>query len=211
MKNNNFFKLFSIFLIGLILGYLIQGIKFSSPAISAITGDSSIKVLGDKNAPIEMIEYSDFQCPFCEKFYTDTLPSILKNYVDTGKVKIVYKHFPLSIHPDAPSAALASECALEQGKFWEMHNLLFDEQNSWSGNSQVIDMYKQMAVRLGLDSEKFNQCLDTQKYMNFVNTDYQEGIAKGVRATPTFFINGQMLVGALDYSEFQNTIENLLQ
>ena len=210
-NSNQFFKYLSIFLLGLILGYLFRGINLSGNAVSTITENGSIKVIGQNNAPITMVEYSDFQCPLCKKFYEDALPIIMKNYVETGKVKLVYKQFPLSIHPQAPAAAMATECALEQNKFWEMHDLLFKNQASWSGNPSHIAQFKQLAGQLGLDQKQFDNCLDTQKHLGNVNKDYQEGINKAVRGTPTFYINDQIIVGAQDAKVFTDMLDQLLQ
>ena len=155
---------------------------------------------------VELIEYSDFQCPFCARFFTDTLPQIKANYIETGKVKFVYKHFPLdSIHPQATPAALAAECAKEQGKFWEYHNALFANQ-ALLGDSN----YKKWASDLGLDTEQFNDCYDTQKYLTQVRNDLQEGSSAGIRGTPGFLVNGQIISGAQPFVAFQQAIEAAL-
>jgi len=169
---------------------------------------------GDKNAKVTMVEYSDFQCPFCRSFYTDTLKQVEDNYVKTDKVAFYYKHFPLSqIHPMAQKYGEASECAGDQNKFWEYHNKIFDEQNK-KGRGTVSDYtaddLKKWAGELGLDATKFNQCLDSDKYAGKVTEHLNEGIANGVRGTPTFFINGQEVGGAQPYAAFQAAIENAL-
>jgi len=177
----------------------------NAPVTQIEIGASYVK--GNKDAPITIIEFSDFQCPFCERFYSDTLPQIIKNYVDTGKAKFVYKHFPLvSIHSSAQKAAEASECAGEQGKFWEYHNTLFENQQSLD-----VASLKKYAVQLGLNSNKFNDCLDSGKYESKVNDDLKEGSAAGVTGTPAFFINGQKLVGAQPYESFKPVIDSELQ
>tara|TARA_B100000315_G_C14594679_1_gene598082 strand:- start:8890 stop:9654 length:765 start_codon:yes stop_codon:yes gene_type:complete len=164
-------------------------------------GDSPVK--GDDDAPVTIIEFSDFQCTFCSVFYSQTLPQIEEEYVNTGKVKFVYKHFPLdNIHPQATPAALASECAQEQGKFWEFHNTIFENQQSLSDAS-----YKQWAVDLSLDTEKFNDCYDTQKYLSDVRDDLQKGSAAGIRGTPGFLLNGQLISGAKPFAVFEQAIE----
>jgi protein-disulfide isomerase len=158
--------------------------------------------IGDKNAPVTIIEFSDFECPFCERFYTQSYKQIKANYVDTGKVRIVFKHFPLPFHANAQKAAEASECAREQGKFWEMHDKLFENQNAIS-----ISSLKGYAADLGLDTSKFNSCLDSGKYASRVQKDASDGSAAGVSGTPSFFINGKSVVGAQPYSVFQQAIE----
>lgn len=209
MSNNNFFKFLSVFLLGIILGYLLRGMSFAPQAISTITTESSVKILGSEKAKVTMVEYSDFQCPLCKKYFDESYATILKDYVNTGKVKYVFKHFPLNIHPQAPAAALATECALEQNKFWEMHDLIFQNQDSWSGKANHLDTFKQLAAQLDLDATKFGQCLDQKKFQGNVDADYQEALSKGVRGTPTFYINDQLMVGAQETEKFTELLDKL--
>ncbi|RJQ18192.1 DsbA family protein [Candidatus Woesearchaeota archaeon] len=162
-------------------------------------------VLGDKNAPVEIIEFSDFQCPFCGRFYSQSMGQIKEKYVDTGKVKIVFRDFPLGFHQFAQKSSEAAECADEQGKFWEYHDKLFESQDALDTAS-----LKQYASELGLDTAKFNSCLDTGKYASEVSKDLSDGTAAGVSGTPSFFINGQKIVGAQPYSVFEAAIEAAL-
>ena len=162
--------------------------------------------LGAEDAPVVLIEWSDYQCGFCQRFKMETEPQIIKNYVETGKVRFVYKHFPLdSIHPQATPAALASECAGEQGKFWEYNDKIF-------ANTQSLNTanYRLWAKDLGLNEGMFNTCLDTQKYLDRVKSDMQEGLAAGVRGTPGFLLNGKLISGAQPYAVFQAEIEAAL-
>jgi protein-disulfide isomerase len=170
-------------------------------------------VLGDPNAPITMIEFSDFQCPFCRKFYKETLPQIKKEYIATGKVKLVYRDFPLSFHPGATPAAEGTECAREQGKFWEMHDVIFDEQEKQgSGTIQFTALdVKKWAGNIGLDTTRFNQCLDSGKYKQEVEKDVADGVAAGVSGTPAIFINGKLVVGAQPFSAFKVVIDEELK
>lgn len=160
-------------------------------------------VRGDFNAPITLVEFSDFECPFCERHFP-TLNKILEDY--KGKVRLVYKHFPLGFHPNAQKAAEASECADEQGKFWEYHDKLFENQPT----GYSLEKFKQWAKDLGLNANKFNDCLDSGKYAKKVQADYQEGVARGVNGTPATFVNGQLVSGALPYEVFKQIIDNLI-
>ncbi len=160
-------------------------------------------VRGNFNAPITLVEFSDFECPFCERIYP-TLNKILSDYKD--KVRLVYKYFPLSFHPNAQKAAEAAECASEQGKFWEYHDKLFENQ---SGGFST-DKFKQWAKDLNIDSAKFNSCLDSGKYAQKVQADAQEGQQKGVNGTPATFVNGQLVSGALPYETFKQIIDGLV-
>ena len=156
---------------------------------------------GRKNAPITIIECSDFQCPFCARFVNDTLSQIRKNEIKARKVKLVFKNFPLPFHQYAEKAAEAAECANKQGKFWQMHNLLF------SSNGRLdIESLKSYAKQIGLNTEKFDHCLNSGETAGIVQTDRAQCAAAGVQGTPTFFINGKMLVGAQPYEQFKSMI-----
>ncbi len=168
-----------------------------------ITRDNHIR--GDFNAPVTLVEFSDFECPYCARHYP-TLEKILNDYPD--KVRLVYKHFPLPFHANSQKAAESSECADEQGKFWEYHDKLFE---NLAGNGYSLSNFKQWAKDLGLDSGKFNACLDSGKYAQKVKADLSEGQQKGVQGTPATFVNGQLISGALPYTAFKSAIDNLLK
>lgn len=190
--------------------------KFISPTITETKpteAPSKVKVsadddpvMGSEDAAITIIEFSDFQCPFCARFFEQTLPQIEEKYIKTGKVKLVYRDFPLSFHQYAQKAAEAAECADEQGKFWQYHDKLFENQNTLD-----IGNLKRYAQDLGLDSTKFNDCLDSGMMAFEVQKDFNDGSSYGVSGTPTFFINGIMLVGAQPYSVFEQVIEQELK
>lgn len=165
-------------------------------------------VNGSSNAPVTIVEFSDFQCPFCERFFTQTLPSIEENFIKTGKAKLVYRDFPLSFHQYAEKAAEAADCANEQGKFWEYHDTLFQKQSEWTSGG--VDKLKEYAKNLNLDTNKFNTCLDSGKYANEIQKDLNDGSSYGVSGTPTFFINGIEVVGAQPYSAFEQVINQQL-
>ena len=162
--------------------------------------------MGSADAPITIVEFSDFQCPFCAKFQSETLNQIKERYVNTGKVKLVYRDFPLnSIHPDAQKAAEAAECADDQGKFWEYHDILFDNQVALK-----VSNLKSYAQQLGLDTATFNDCLDSGKHKEEVTKDLNDGSVYGISGTPGFLINGQVISGAQPFSSFENIIEEIL-
>lgn len=167
---------------------------------------------GNDNAPVTITEYSDFQCPFCEKFHTEVLPQIMDNYVKTGKVKFVYKDFPF-LGQESVQAAEASKCAAEQGTdaYWNYNDYLFDNQGQENSGRFTIDNLKLFAANLGLDTTKFNQCLDSGKYASQVQQEENDGKAAGVTGTPSFLINGKLIVGAQPYSVFQQAIDQALQ
>lgn len=181
--------------------------------IQASVDDDPVK--GSGNASVTIIEFGDFQCPFCANFYTQTLPLIKENYINTGKVKFVYRDFPLDIscntsmnrqlHPNACKAAEAAECADNQGKFWEYHDKLFENQQSLD-----ITSLKQYAEDLGLDAAEFNNCLDSGEMTSEVQNDINDALSYGVEGTPAFFINGIFVSGSQPFSVFQQIIEEEL-
>jgi len=163
-------------------------------------GDSP--VLGDKNAPVTIVEFSDYECPFCGRHYLQTFPQLKKEYIETGKVKLVFKDFPLSFHPNAQKAAEAARCAGEQSKYWEMHDLLFSNQEKLG-----IENYKKWAREIGVDGAKFDSCLSSGKYASDVQADLAYGSQIGVSGTPGFFVNGKKISGAQPYIVFKQAID----
>lgn len=158
---------------------------------------------GPKNAKITIVEFSDYQCPFCERFYQQTLPELLRDYGD--KVRFAFKDFPLPMHPEAQKAHESAHCAGDEGKYWEMHDILFENRNSLD-----VDALKRYASKLGLNAAKFNQCLESGKYEKSVKEDMRVARTVGVNGTPTFFINGQRLVGAQPAEAFREKIDAIL-
>jgi protein-disulfide isomerase len=174
----------------------------SADLASALEVRSDDHVQGNPNAPVTIIEYSDLQCPYCASF-DKTMRQVMENYGDD--VRWVYRHFPLSsIHPYARAAAEASECAAEQGKFWEYADNIFDNQSSLSQN-----YLSSAAEQVGLNTAQFEDCLSSGKYSSQVSADYQEGLSLGVTGTPTSFINGQKVPGTLTYQQMQSILDSL--
>jgi protein-disulfide isomerase len=168
-------------------------------------------VLGQADAPVVIVEFSDFQCPYCKRFIEQTMPQLKREYIDTGKVKLVFRDFPLSFHQNAALAAEAAQCAYEQDSYWEMHDRIFAGQGEWSGSSEAKEIFIGYAEELGLDRARFRECLDSGRYKEEVQQDFKDGASYGVGGTPTFFINGRKLVGAQPFSAFQQVIEDELK
>jgi protein-disulfide isomerase len=169
-------------------------------------------MIGNPKAKVTIVEFSDFQCPFCRAFWNDTYAQIKKLYIDTGKVRFVTRAYPLPFHPAARPAALASLCAKEQGKFWEYRDKTFGEQEK-QGQATItfgVPELKTWAAAVGLNMTQFNACLDGQKYASQVDADTAAGNAAGVSGTPTFYINGLQVVGAQPFSEFKQVIDAAL-
>ncbi|MBU1126607.1 MAG: DsbA family protein [Patescibacteria group bacterium] len=161
-------------------------------------------ILGDiKKAKVVLVEYSDFECPYCER-HTPTLQQVMEDY--GNDVALVFRHFPLtSIHAEAAPAAEASECAAEQGKFWEFHDEMFARQSELGD-----DLYYEVAGDLKLDQDQFDKCYTERIYAQDVADDLQSGVKAGVQGTPATFINGMLVSGAVPYETMVDAIEAVL-
>jgi protein-disulfide isomerase len=159
---------------------------------------------GKENAKVTLVEYSDFQCPFCAKG-AETVKQLKDKYKD--KIKVVFKNFPLPFHNQAKQASMAAMCANEQSTdlFWKMHDKLFADQSKLDSVS-----LKATAKTLGADEKKFNECYDSNKYLEYVENDIKQGTDLGIKSTPTFFVNGQLIAGALPIEEFSKIIDEQL-
>lgn len=184
------------------------------PSVAPIAFPDSDKMSeGKQQATIGIIEFSDYECPFCGKHYQGVLPKLREDYINKGIVKYVMKDFPLEFHTHAKQASLSGRCAAEQGKYWDMHNLIFE------ARGQVTDPFIKTAVtQLGLDSEAFNKCLAQPEQLESIKNDIALGTSLGVTGTPSFLvgiiknkqlINYKRLVGVQSYETFANTIKNL--
>ena len=186
-----------------------QKAKSASERVEVSTDDDP--ALGQADAPVVIVEFSDFQCPYCARFAQQTFPQLKREYIDTGKARLVFRDFPLSFHQNAMSAAEAAQCAYEQDAFWEMHDKLFANQREWAGSADAKQVFINYAEELGIDLERFRECLDSERYREEIQGDFKDGVSYGVRGTPTFFINGQKLVGAQPFNAFQQVIEEELR
>jgi protein-disulfide isomerase len=191
---------------------------FGAPAFAqqrgAFIGVDDDPTLGSANAKVLMIEFGDYQCPTCRMFWKEVEPRLKKEYIDTGKVRLVFRDFPIvQIHPEALLAAMAVNCAGDQQKYWEFHDKVFREQYN-KGDDLVrfkaADL-KKWAKDIKLDPTAFDQCLDSEKYKAEVMKDKADADAVSVQGTPTFFINGRVIGGAQPYPAFKTLIDDLLK
>jgi protein-disulfide isomerase len=177
-----------------------------------LTGNGAVE--GSEDAKVTIVEFSDFQCPYCGNFFKGAYPEIKKNYIDTGKVKLVFRNYPLNFHPGANPAALAAQCAREQGGdsvFFKMHDKLFTDQATIFKDTNVIDAtLKKLAASMGLDTAKFNACYDSKKYQSVIDTDMADASKAGIDSTPIFVVNGEVVSGARPYSVFKAAIDRAL-
>jgi len=158
---------------------------------------------GPDNAAVTIVEFSDFQCPFCGRVFP-TVEKLMKDY--DGKVRLVFRHFPLSFHPNAEKAAEAAACAQDQGKFWQMHDKMFSNQQKLA-----VEDLKTFAKDIGLDQGKFDKCLDSGEKAAMVSADEKDGESAGVSGTPAFFINGIFINGAVPYEQFKEAVDRELK
>ena len=165
-------------------------------------------LLGSADAAVKIVEYSDYECPFCGRFHEDAFPQIKEKYIDTGLVSFEFKDFPLPSHVNAQPAAQASYCAGELGgedTYWAMSQTLFQNQDNL--NKKSLSKY---AADLGLDVSEFEQCVDERKYTDVIKNNMQEGIRAGVSGTPSVFINDVMISGAQPFNVYEDIIEDML-
>ncbi len=181
----------------------------SGPVNVSVTDNDHI--LGNKNAKVTIVEFADFRCPFCEKFYQQVEKQLVKDYVNTGKVRFVFKNYAF-LGQQSIWASEAAECANEQGKYWQYHDWLYDNQAPESDlafySKANLTKY---AAKVGLNTTQFSSCLNSDKYSKRVADDLAEGQKDGVTGTPTAFINGQKIVGAQPFATFQTVIDGLLK
>jgi predicted DsbA family dithiol-disulfide isomerase len=164
-------------------------------------------VLGNPNAKISVIVFSDFQCPYSKLFY-ESLDEVVKDNNYKDKIKVSFKHLPLSFHQRANDAALASECADEQDKFWEMYDIIFQKQEEWQGDTDGA-RFKQYARTLGLDTTKFNQCVDGKKFQSEIDSDKKQAQDFNISGTPAIFINNDFVSGAIGADDFKKRIDQI--
>jgi len=193
---------------------LLQGaLKKGPPQKSTATvGFRGRPTLGQADAPVTIVEFSDYQCPYCKRYATTVFPNLKRDYIDTGKVRYVFRDFPLTqIHPQAPKAHEAGHCAGEQDRYWDMHDLMFKNQK----NLSVAEL-SGYAETLGLDVGSFDSCLESGRHVAAIKADTQAGAQAGVRGTPSFIIgksdsgdtiNGTIVRGAQPFTKFQQVIQ----
>ena len=183
------------------------------PTVQQKVNNGHLPPLGNDDAKVTIVEFSDFQCPFCKQLFDATLPQIKKDYVDTGKVKFYYRQLPLTaIHPNAMKASVATECANDQDKFWEMHDKLFTVQDAWASlpAADAAAKFKEYAGELGLDAGTFGSCLDNDEHKAEIDKDIADAGTVAVNGTPGTFVNGYFLSGAVPYDQFKTLIDREL-
>lgn len=192
-----------------VAGFAILGPKSSRSAQLQPAEISLDKSMGPENAPVVVVEYGDYQCPYCQQFANGPGRQLKQNYVDTGKIRFVFRNLAF-IGDESLWAAEAAECANDQGRFWDYHDKLYNEQAGENVGTFSPENLKRFATELGLDTQQFDQCLDSGKYQAKVQQETAEAGRLGVRSTPSFFVNGQLIKNGSDYQVLQAAIEAAL-
>lgn len=231
-KKTDIWKFLSIFLIGVIIGvglmkvdgyvrntetnvFEVEKAQKKDDVAKKVVSKSILPTkvtkegyfyMGEDSAPVVIHEFAAYTCSFCRSFYQNTLPQIIDKYVKTGKVKFVFRDYPLG----SENTAAVARCAGEQSKFWEMHNMIFDKSNEWRVVENQDLFFQNFAKELGLDLEKYNLCVQSGKFDEAIEADRNEGIEAGVTGVPGFLINGKVLRGAQPFSTFEEVIEGEL-
>ncbi len=212
-RNRNTGWIRAIAIAAIAIAIVLVAVSLTSAAKSPVTVTTASSALsecgaptcGQANAPVTIDIYADFQCPFCARA-DGVLQQLASQYIDTGKVRLIYHNFPI-IGPESETAAQAAECAGDQNKFWAYGNYLFTHQNGENTGAFSSDALKGFAAQLGLNQSAFNSCLDSGKYSSLVHQQSTEGQQRGVTVTPTFFINGKKYEGALPYDQMTALID----
>ncbi len=155
-------------------------------------------LLGEAGAPVEITEFADYQCPFCQTFATLQMPTIRQRLIETGRVRWRFRDFPLQQHRHARLAAHAAACGDEQGKFWPMHDRIFEGQPEWAETRDATGLFRQYATDVGLDAAKYDACMTSAKYAGRIQASHDEGLRLGVSSTPTMFVGGRLYQGRFD-------------
>jgi protein-disulfide isomerase len=181
----------------------------SVPVASMSGAAAKGHVLGSDSAPVEIVEFADFECPSCARFAILEWPEIQQRLIPTGRLKWRFMNFPLQGHTASPPAHLAAGCAGEQGRFFEMTDAIFNRQNEWTTERNPARTIRGYAKQVGLDMSRFDDCVETAHAKPGVDADYAEGERLGVNATPTFFVNGREWPGVLNFDQIQAIVDSL--
>jgi len=198
-----------------ILVYMVRrpaevGIPANVVVTPADTAGFAGYVIGSPSAPVEVMEYSDYQCPYCQGFALIQFPTVKERLIDGGQVRWRYRDFPLEQHPAARTAAHSTACADDQGRYWEQHHAVFEGQAEWSEARNAAKEFRSYAERLGLDMKAYDDCMQSAKYAGRIQASVESGVRLGVNSTPTFFVNGRPATpAAASYDRLKALVDSL--
>jgi protein-disulfide isomerase len=212
-------KRFYAILVGLaVLGLGALGFLMSRPRVTSIPANVTIQpsdtagfrgyVKGSEGAPVEITEYADYQCPFCQTFATLQMPTIEERLIRTGRLRWRYRDFPLQQHEFARLAAHSAACADEQGKYWEQHDRIYEGQGEWS-TGDADDHFRDYARAIGLDLARYDECMQSGKYAGRIQASVEEGAKAGVSSTPTLLVGGRLYQGRIDSDAIRRLVDSL--
>jgi protein-disulfide isomerase len=179
----------------------------SARADSVLALADAGRIQGSVSAPVWLVEISDFQCPFCKRWHEEIYPIIKRDYIDKGIVRMAYVHLPLAQHPNAMPAAIASMCASLQGRFWQLHDKIFDTQERWGPMANPAQFFDSLAVASGVDPQSYRGCLTTGLMRRIISGDAARARSAAVRSTPTFFVGDEPILGVAPIDSFRVAIE----
>jgi protein-disulfide isomerase len=213
-------KRFYAILIGVaVLGLGVLGVLLSRPKTVSIPANVTIQaadtagfrgyIKGSADAPVEITEYADYQCPFCQTFATLQMPTIEERLIRTGRLRWRYRDFPLQQHSFSRLAAHSAACADEQGKYWEQHQRIYDGQAEWASQGDAGPTFRQYAQANGLDLQRYDACMKSGKYAGRIQASYEEGARVGVSSTPTLLVGNRLYQGRLDSDAIRRLVDSL--
>ena len=202
-----------------VLAIGVFGFLLTRPQVSSIPANVTVQpedtagfrgyLKGSPSAPIEITEYADYQCPFCQTFATLQMPTIEERLIKTGRLRWRYRDFPLQQHPFARLAAHSAACADEQGKYWEQHDRIYEGQGEWSAARDAGDHFRGYAEALGLDLGKYDECMESGRYAGRIQASYEEGAKAGVSSTPTLLVGNRLYQGRIDSDAIRRLVDSL--
>jgi protein-disulfide isomerase len=202
-----------------VVGVGLLGYQLSKPATVSIPANVQIDVKdtagfhgyvkGDANAPVEITEYADYQCPFCQTFATLQMPTIEQRLIQTGRLRWRYMDFPLQQHPFSRLAAHSAACADEQGKFWPQHQRIYEGQAEWTAARSAVNIFHEYAKANGLDLARYDSCMQAGKYAGRIQASYEQGVRLGVSSTPTLLIGNRLYQGRFDSDAIIRLVDSL--
>jgi protein-disulfide isomerase len=212
-------RFYTLFAVVAVAGLAALGYLLTRPATISIPANVTVQpsdtsgfagyVKGSKTAPVEITEFADYQCPFCQTFATLQMPTIEERLINTGRLRWRYRDFPLQQHPFARVAAHSAACADEQGKYWEQHSRIYEGQPEWAGAGNAAPLFRKYAQSAGLDLGRYDACMKAGKYAGRIQGDYNSGVAAGVTSTPTLLINGRLYRGRFDSDAITKLVDSL--
>jgi protein-disulfide isomerase len=202
-----------------VLGLGALGFLLSRPRVTSIPANVTVQpsdtagfrgyIKGSDTAPVEITEYADYQCPFCQTFATLQMPTIEERLIRTGKLRWRYRDFPLQQHQFARLAAHSAACADEQGKYWEQHDRIYEGQGEWAEARDAGDHFRRYAVEIGLDAERYDQCMESGKFAGRIQASADEAARAGVSSTPTLLVGNRLYRGRLDSDAIRRLVDSL--